>query len=410
MILEYFFMSLETLTHNRFRTFLTLLAIVIGSFSMVLMTSLARSGLGTIMSGIESMGGSRLLFLSQKQPERARKKAFYSKGLNRYDLNILRERLPYLKSISAKRQALGQEISVRGTNKPFITDILAADKAFLGTFGMELQKGRIFSQGDMKNLHRTIVLGNELAKKLFGNTNPLKKEVTLFGVPYRVIGVMKKNHKMGVQIGFNWNNFAVIPEPTFREKEELPSALEFFIITTDKSKNEIVKRIMNVLLEKRHNHVDDYIILDFNKLMKQFKTIFSMISIIISVIAGIALVIGGVGIMNIMIVSVNERMNEIGIRRAVGATSKSITSQFLIEATFLSMTGGLLGIILAIIVKFLSDKVIIYIEPSWAGTLNLNVIVSAFTVSLLVGVIFGWFPARKAANMNIDSCLRVERG
>ncbi|MFC1849014.1 ABC transporter permease [candidate division CSSED10-310 bacterium] len=410
MLREYLNISWDTLRQHRFRTFLTLLAIVLGSFSIVLMTSLAESGLATIMSGVESLGGSRIIFIGPKQPERAKDKAFYSRGLIPEDITLIKEQVPYVERVSSIKTLNSREFRVRQKDETIIADVVASDDNFIKTFDMSLQQGRNFQQSDLDDMRRVIILGAELRTKLFDQEQALDREITLFNATYRVIGILAKNHKMGVQIGFDWDLFAVLPETTFTEREGYRSPVEIMVVTTDKNKNEIVKRIINTLLERRHYNIDDFQILDFNALMKQFENMFALIKIIVAIIAGIALFIGGVGIMNIMLVSVNERTREIGIRRAVGATALSIIHQFLVESSLLTMVGGVTGVGLAIGVKMIADRIIIQFEPSWTGVLSLESILYALFAALLVGNLFGYFPAKRASKFEIDRCLRVERG
>ncbi|MBN2383604.1 ABC transporter permease [bacterium] len=411
MFSEYMRISLDTLNSHRFRTALTLLAIILGSFSIVLMTSLAESGLATMISGVDKLGGQRMILIIPKSPERAKEKAFYSKGLTRLDAQLLRERLPYTERVSAMKSIGPQEMKVFGPDKVLRADALGADRDFLGTFAMQLKQGRAFTIDDFRQQRRVIILGDELARDLFGRYDPLDKQVFLFNRPYRVIGTLERNYKLGISMGFEWNRFGLVPEPTLTEREGLVSPLEMMVVTQHESSNDIVKRVLNNLLIRSHNRIDDFEILDFHTLMSQFDYILTMIKMIVAFISSIALVIGGVGIMNIMLVSVNERTREIGIRRAVGAPPRSIMHQFLIEACLLTLAGSLIGILLAIGLKILADWLITgFILPPWTGVLSIGSLVYALAAALTVGLVFGFFPARRAALLNIDRCLRVERG
>lgn len=411
MIVEYIRISFDTVKTHRFRTFLTLLAIILGSFSIVLMTSLAESGLATMLSGVEEMGGYQMLLLVPKRPERVKEKAFYSKGLNAEDVILLNNRLPFIEHISGVKTIGGREIKRPETNKSQMADIIGADQHFINTFKMNIAKGRNFTQNDFDNLHRVIILGQELKQRLFGDSEALHERVTLFNIPYQVIGTLEKNYKLGIQMGFDWNLNALIPEATLTEREGYASPLEIIIITQDPSKNDIVKRVMNRLIEEKHRYIDDFEFLDFNSLMNQFEYILTTIKIVVAFVASIALVIGGVGIMNIMLVSVNERTREIGIRRAIGATPRSITHQFLIEAGLLTVIGSIIGIIIAFLLKMLIDWIVAsFILPPWTGVLSLASILYALFAAVAVGLIFGYFPAKRASKLNIDECLRVERG
>lgn len=410
MLTEFFLSCFENLRQYRFRTFLTLLAIVIGSFSIVVMTSLAESGLATVTNGLEQLGGSRIIYVIPKQPERAKDKASYSKGLAREDIDLVKNRVPYVERIIAIRTLGSIEVRRRESPTGTVTSVVGTDEQCLAALDMKLAAGRGFVPEDLAESRRVILLGHELNRKLFGGENPVDREVTLFGATYRVIGLIARNSKLGVQLGFDWNDFGFIPEPTMTDREQLASPIEILITTTSRDHNEIVKRICNSLIERRHNGVDDFSFLDFNKLLAQFETIFILIQGIVAVISSIALVIGGVGIMNIMLVSVNQRMLEIGIRRAVGATPRNITLQFMLEASILAVSGSCIGIGLALGVVTLSRIVIVQIEPSWTGVVSLQSVVFAILAAVVVGNVFGYVPARRASRLVIDRCLRTARG
>jgi len=408
---EYIRTSLDTFTSHRFRTFLTLLAIILGSFSIVLMTSLAESGLATMIRGVEKLGGQRMIFLVPKNPERAREKAFYSKGLSREDAHVLKNSLPYLDRITALKSIGQHEIGRKHGLKTTNADFIAVDRDFLSALGMKLTSGRNFNPGDFQDQRRVVLLGYDLKQKLFGPENALQQQLVLFNKTYVIIGTLQKNYNLGIGMGFDWNNFALIPEPTLTDREGVLAPLEILVVTTDKSRNDVVKRILNTLLMRKHKNIDDFEILDFNTLLGQFAHIFSMIKIVVAFISSIALVIGGVGIMNIMLVSVNERTREIGIRRAIGASSSAIRAQFLSESCLLSIFGSIIGILLALMVKSLLDMVMTrFVLPPWTGVLSIGPLLYALAAAVTIGMVFGFVPARRASTMSIDRCLRTERG
>lgn len=410
MIREILQSCLDNFKRYRFRTFLTLLAIVIGSFSIVVMTSIAHSGLMTIFSGIERIGGSRLIALMPQDPVRERHRVALSPGLSQDDLQLIRERVPFIKHVTIMRTAGLNELRRREVTSAVITDIVGTDHLCLQSFDMKLAAGRGFIEADLHDSRRVIIIGDGLRTKLYGNSFPVRTELNLFGATYRVIGFTTRNFKLGVQFGFDWNDFAFIPETTLREREQFTVPLEIMITTTAADKNDIVKRIVNSLIEQRHHGVDDFTILDFNKMLAQFKNVFMLISAIVAVISSISLIIGGVGIMNIMLVSINQRMQEIGIRRAVGATPRVIIAQFMSEATILAIMGSFVGVIFGLLFFMGAGFLIAQFEPSWVSSISWVSTAFALGSALLIGNIFGYFPARRAAGFVIDRCLRAERG
>jgi putative ABC transport system permease protein len=170
--------------------------------------------------------------------------------------------------------------------------------------------------------------------------------------------------------------------------------------------NSIVKRIANAILDKRHNHVDDFEIWDFAGVMQQFDQIFLILKLIVGFVASISLLVGGVGVMNMMFVSVSERTKEIGIRKALGASPRAIESQFLFEAMFLSSIGGVLGISLGVAAAMGANVLVHHFQSAWAGTISVPAVIVALVVSLGVGVGFGFVPARRAAKLDAVDAMR----
>lgn len=410
MIREILRSCFDNFRRYRFRTFLTLLAIVVGSFSIVVMTSIAHSGLNTILSGIERIGGSRLIALFPKEPVREKSKASLSPGLSQDDVLLIRERVPFIERVTITRSIGRIELRRRERTSGVITDIVGSDHLCITSLDMGLAAGRGFVEADLHESRRVMIIGDELRLKLFGNSYPVGAEVNLFGATYRIIGCLSRNFKLGVQLGFDWNDFVFIPETTLRDREQIEASLEILITTTAADRNDIVKRIINALLEQRHNGVDDFTILDFHKVLDQFARFFILISAIVAVVSSISLIIGGVGIMNIMLVSINQRMQEIGIRRAVGATPRAIIAQFMSEASILAVVGSILGVLCGLVFIMAAGLLITQFEPSWVSVISWTSVMFALGSALIIGNVFGFFPARRAAGFVIDRCLRAERG
>jgi putative ABC transport system permease protein len=207
--------------------------------------------------------------------------------------------------------------------------------------------------------------------------------------------------------GFDWLNFVAVPFETVAEIDPAAKSSVLLEVKVDDSQNnEVVKRIANAVLLDRHNGQDDFQIFDFSGVMKKNESLFDVMRLIVGFIAGIALLVGGVGVMNMMLVSVSERVREIGIRKALGASPSDISRQFLLEAIVLAGTGGVIGVTAGVGMAEVSALVLRHFMPSWVNLIDHGSVVAALSVSAGVGVVFGYFPARRAARLDAIMAIR----
>jgi putative ABC transport system permease protein len=222
-----------------------------------------------------------------------------------------------------------------------------------------------------------------------------------------VIGQLAEQERWGIDYGFDWLNVAVLPFETLSDVDPpVKQQAELLFKTADARDNDIVKRVINALLVERHHGVDDFEIIDFRRFMDKFHQTFAVMEMIVGFIAGIALLVGGVGVMNMMLVSVSERVREIGIRKALGASPRDIGRQFLVEAGLLSCVGGVLGVLLGIGGALAGSAVIKGFKPTWVTAVSEPAVIAALTVALGVGIVFGYFPARRAGRLNAVTAMQ----
>lgn len=406
MWLGYFVMAARALAAHRIRSFLTIWSISIGTFTIVFMTSLAENGLATLARGIEELGGARLVLVTPREPERAlAKRDAYEAGLTRADRTRILAALPHVAGSTAYA-VLGKRDMTDDTGQTARADLVGADENFLDVYRMNIAHGRSFS-ADEELAHADVcVVGPKLAKKLWTG-NPVGKKLVAGGWTCRVVGEIDKNERFGVGFGFDWENLVVVPAESIADvAPSVKKSMTLLVKTDDPRSNDVVKRIINAILVDRHHGIDDFKILDFSTIMVQFQSIFMIMEILVGFIAAIALVVGGVGIMNMMLVSVTERVREIGIRKALGASPRDIGAQFLCEALLLASLGGFIGVGLGAGAALLAGQVIRGGISTWIGGVSNNAAIIALVVSVGIGVLFGFFPARRAGQLEVVEALR----
>jgi putative ABC transport system permease protein len=406
--LEVVRMALGSLAANRGRSFLTVLSITIGAFAIVVMSSLAESGLVTLDRGIEELGGARIMLVAQKTPERGEAKATaYRKGLTIHDRDVLFEGVPHVRAVSILGR-LGRKEVLAESGLRASTSVVAADARFFDAFKMRIDRGRLFTEEENLGRSPVCIVGHKLAEKIGpARTEPLGRFLTVGLLRCRIIGVFADNERFGVGFGFDWTNLVVVPSETMGDLE--PRVLEramLFVQTDAPSSNEIVKRLLNARLSARHPGVDDFTLYDFAGSMEKFGFIFAAMEMIVALLAGIALFVGGVGVMNMMLVAVSERVREIGIRKALGARPQVIARQFLTEAVLLSSLGGGVGVVTGLGVAIGASLLIARSITTWQMSLAPWSVAAALVVSFVIGVGFGWLPAKQAARLDPVEAIR----
>lgn len=404
MLGEYLRLAFLTLRNHRLRSFLTVLSIAMGVTAVILLTSLAQSGLSTLVRGVEEVGGTRFIMLWPEKPSKAAGKgAHYLKGLTYQDAEALK-RLPDVARATVLHQ--GGRLSVR---RPGMaerqTDLIGTDPDFLDAFVFELAHGRNLTPIDLAEGRRVALVGDELAAKLFPGEEAVGKEIVLKDERFRIVGRLAYSAKSGMNFGFAWNDLAVVPltVPSPTGKVSMIT-----MTSADPARNGPLLDRANAILLHRHNGVDDFRFLDFGGLLKGFYAVFYGMILVVALIAVMSLVIGGVGIMNIMLVAVAERRREIGLRKAVGAPQSAIMRQFLVEAVVLSLFGALIGAAVGITLASLATVIGPMLNKSWVGIVSRPAIALAVLSSAGIGLFFGWYPARQAARLDPILCLRSE--
>jgi len=407
--------STRSLTHGKMRSILTMLGIVIGIASVIVLMSIGQSAQDLILNQVQSIG-SNLIIIMPGAPSGggfsapASTQGIVITSLKQEDVDAL-QREPSIDL--AVPEVRGQaEVMYGSTNATESYTGSTADFFTVSNLA-KVSEGQTFSKNDVDSANHVVIIGPDLAKKLFGpNVDPINKIITVKNVSFRVIGVLSKGGTgaFGVDIG----NLVVMPISV--AQDQLLGIRYFNVVVVQANAAydiTFVKSRITFILQQNHGITDptkdDFSIETQADILSILGSITSILTLFLAAIASISLVVGGIGIMNIMLVSVTERTREIGLRKAVGATERDILEQFLIESVLLTMAGGVIGIALgAIIVSTIYIALSTFFSIGWVFAFPLSAVLLALFVSTVSGLAFGIYPARQAARKNPIDALRYE--
>jgi putative ABC transport system permease protein len=406
--------AIQTLKTNKARTFLTLLGVVIGITAVIVVISAGNGLKQYIMSQVETFG-SDYIEVEIKTPNTEHTSVENATGfvggisvttLKNDDAEAILE-LPNVKDMYAG--ILGQElISYGGEIKKSL--IFGVNASFDRIDKGEVAEGRFYTDEEDKSLAKTVVLGHEVKVKLFGDGEAVGQSVKINRANYRVVGVMAKR---GAVMFFNWDDMVFIPLRTLQKRVMGVDHVSFiFVQMEDPSLDEQTVADITALLRERHGtrdiKNDDFAVMSMEQAYAMMDVVFNGLTILLLALVSISLLVGGVGIMNIMYVSVTERTNEVGLRKAMGARHPDILAQFLWESLIISFVAGLIGIVTGNLISYLISLIASSQGFAWDFKISLGAIVLAVGFSAVVGLIFGIYPARRAAALNPIEALRFE--
>jgi putative ABC transport system permease protein len=406
MLIQGLKIAWSSLSSRKGRSLLTLSTVAIGCFAIVLAASLAASGLESLKQSIEELGGARLILIEPKLAETAEKKRAQSDAeIDEEDRDALARDMPHLEMLT-HYAGLDEQDVVSDVGRSARADFVAADESFFDLFRMRVASGRPLTGEDIRGATQNCVVGPKLAEAVWSDS-PLGHKLAIGKVHCRVVGLFADNNRWGTSFGFDWNNLVVVPFRTAALRlPNVRSSAGIALRTDTRFANDVVKRMVNARLDQSHAGVDDFAIYDLAQVMDRFETTFALLELLVALFAGIALLIGGVGIMNMMLVSVSERVREIGIRKALGATPANLSEQFLLESSLLSTAGGVLGVALGLVAVFGAGIVIRSSLSGWLSVYSLPAVALALAASALTGAAFGWLPARQAARLDPVEAIR----
>jgi putative ABC transport system permease protein len=401
MLFEAIALALRAIRRNVMRSFLTVLGVVIGVAAVIAMVTIGKGTTAKVTADLAKLG-SNLLSINPGQfgPGRASSDA---KSFNSRDIDVLRTQLNGIKAVAPTAQKSATVISGADNR---VVPITGTDNDYFVTQDWLLKEGREFYDGEIRSGRAVCIIGATVHKKLYGQADAIGRNLRVGNVSCEVIGLLEAKGQSS--FGTDQDDTILIPLRTFQRRLAGTADIGRIMVSaqdgTDTAK--VQAGIERILRERRNifpGKEDDFSVLDMRQIAQATAGTTAMLTALLGAVAAVSLLVGGIGIMNIMLVSVTERTKEIGIRLAIGAMEGQVLTQFLVEAVVLSLFGGLTGILLGLGLALLATsslQVPFIIDPS--------IVLVAFVFSALIGILFGYFPARRAARLDPIEALRHE--
>lgn len=397
--------ALKALSNNKLRCFLTMLGIIIGVASVITMLAIGQGSKNSIRAQISEMGSNMIMIHpGNMQRGGVRQSADDTQTLEVADYEAIRDKARYVTAISPSVNSGGQFIN---GNNNYPSTVYGITPDYLDIRKVSVADGEMFTEQDIKSAAKVCLLGQTVIDNLFPDgSNPIGRIVRFNKIPMKVVGTLTP--KGTNSMGMDQDDVVLAPYTTVMKRILATDHLQglFASAIDEEYTDQAIDEITEILREQhklKEGADDDFDIRSQKELSEMLSSTSDMLTVLLACIAGISLLVGGIGIMNIMYVSVTERTREIGLRMSLGARGIDILSQFLIEAVIISVTGGIIGVILGILASW-SVNIIMH----WPVSVQVYSMVLSFVVCTVTGVFFGWYPAKKAASLDPIEALRYE--
>lgn len=376
--------AIKNIVHNKLRTFLTMLGLIIGISSVIVLVGIGDGTNSQVNDELELLGTDMLKIEIANET-----------GIKDKELNDLKKE-ENIKAIAPYKNIYSKTVSK--DEKYFKkANIIATNEDVVEAKNMKVKQGRNLNSIDLENKNKICVIGVNVVKELFGYTNPIGQTIKIDGDKYTVVGILDKQ---GESMGTNIDNLVLVPFSIEELNEKNVITMAYIKVKDEKNMQGTINRLENKLKNEYGIAEDEISIASQESMRNKTEKINNSLSILLGGIAGISLIVGGIGVMNVMLVSVTERTKEIGIRKSVGAKRSDILVQFLAEAFIISIIGGMLGIILGILIGQFTEEI------GFRFILSSRIVIIAFLASSMTGLVFGIFPAYRASCLSPIEALR----
>ena len=396
--------ALKALARNKLRAFLTMLGIIIGVGAVIAMVAIGEGAKSTIRAQIASLGTNVLIIVPGTSNQGGVRAGFGS--VNTLVDGDARAMIREVRAVAYASPVLRRPEQLVAGNLNWGTLAQGVAPEFQEIREWQIAEGRFLHEGDMESAAKVAVLGETVVRNLFGNDDPIDSVIRIRNIPFRVVGVLAPKGQTGQ--GTDQDDTVMIPYTTMQKRLMRITWLQSIVVkAVNAERVQEAQEQITSLLRQRHRigpeREDDFNVRNLSDITEAATTSARVMTVLLGSVAGISLLVGGIGIMNIMLVSVTERTREIGIRMAVGARSRDIMLQFLVEAVVMAATGGIIGIFLGI-----GSSEILKTWAQWPTLIDPAIVAIAFLFSGAVGVFFGFYPAKKAATLDPIDALRYE--
>jgi len=407
-------MALDNVRAHKLRSFLTVLGVVIGVLVVVVIASILTGMRKNIVTMIEEYGTNNIFAFHLSTGPRVgpRDRAEYRRRpLTPQDGLAIKQRASLVEDVANSAflwNTGNSSLSYRGT-KYRQADLQGVSANYLGIVNLSLREGHFFTEDDDQARRNVLVIGSSVAETLFPyKTLASGTTITLFGQPFKIVGVLEKRKAGGLMGEDDQDNLVLMPYRTARKVAPRTSEWLMLVVRARSGKVkaalEQVEEVLRRQRRLRSNQLDDFDLSTADRFIEQFDSITAGIGLVAIAISSVGLMVGGIGVMNIMLVSVTERTQEIGVRKALGARRGDIVRQFLFEAMTLTLLGGVLGVVLAVGIS----RLLLVLLPALPAEIPVWAVVAGLSVSVGVGLVFGVWPAKRAAALDPVEALHYE--
>ena len=403
MLLNALIIAMKEIRRNILRSILTVLGIVIGVASVIAMVMIGDGTTANVTANIEKLGSNMLNVRVGQEKRGAPRDDNSAKPFKIEDITAIKNEVANLKGVTAENSSMANVVFGNKSNSSLI---VGTTNDYFVIKDWEVEQGRIFEESEQQSGKSVCILGTTVVKNIFGDENPIGATIRFKNFPCTVIGVLAS--KGASSFGRDQDEVVITPLKMYQRKIQGNLDVSSIIVSVkeDIYIEEAKEQIISLMQERRAIKIgesDNFHIRDMKDVLNTITSTTKMLTYLLGSIAAISLLVGGIGIMNIMLVSVTERTREIGIRLAIGAMQNEVLMQFLIEAIVLSTWGGIIGVFLGLGIGYVAVGAF-----ELPYIINTQIILIAFGFSTLIGVVFGYFPARKAARLNPIDALRYE--